>query len=66
MEPFSQRKLAVETFVSEVKPQIKVDAVQIFDAFGPTITGKHFNCFYQISGVAVQAMYAVFVVPEDQ
>ncbi|XP_005088950.1 bifunctional coenzyme A synthase isoform X2 [Aplysia californica] len=44
MEPFSDRKAAMANFVSDVKPSISLEPVQIFDPFGPTITDPDFQC----------------------
>ncbi|KAI8777736.1 bifunctional coenzyme A synthase [Biomphalaria glabrata] len=44
MEPYEVRWQKVDNFVKEVKPNIVLEAVKIFDPFGPTITDPDLQC----------------------
>ncbi|CAL1536364.1 unnamed protein product [Lymnaea stagnalis] len=44
MEPYSDREQQVFNFVTDVKPNIILEAVKIFDPFGPTITDPNLQC----------------------
>ncbi|GFO24685.1 bifunctional coenzyme a synthase [Plakobranchus ocellatus] len=44
MQPYPLREQQVVSFVSEIKPTITLEPVQIFDPFGPTITDPDLQC----------------------
>lgn len=44
MQAYSVREEGVVSFVSDIKPTITVEPVQIFDIFGPTITDPDLQC----------------------
>ena len=44
MEPYPDREQQVFNFVTDVKPNIILETVKIFDPFGPTITDPNLQC----------------------
>eukprot|EP00271_Cylindrocystis_brebissonii_P017341 TRINITY_DN4482_c0_g1_i1.p1 TRINITY_DN4482_c0_g1~~TRINITY_DN4482_c0_g1_i1.p1 ORF type:complete len:200 (+),score=56.68 TRINITY_DN4482_c0_g1_i1:452-1051(+) len=63
MQPFEQRRQAVEAFLKEVKPTLQVEAVPLEDAFGPSITDPDMDAIVvsretEAGGAAVNAKRA--------
>ncbi|KAH9499294.1 hypothetical protein Btru_003638 [Bulinus truncatus] len=44
MEPYEEREQKLANFVNDIKPNIILDAVKIYDPFGPTITDPDLQC----------------------
>jgi phosphopantetheine adenylyltransferase len=43
IQPFYLRKKIIESFMSSLKPSLKLNIVELFDPYGPTITDPSFE-----------------------